>query len=193
MRWSALILAAGASSRLGRPKQLLVWGGEPLVRRAAHAALDAGAHEVVVVLGAHADRVRPALTGLDVRFAENAQWQEGIGGSIACGARACVPGTPILVMLSDQPAVEAPLLRQLVGEARSGAITVACRYEDTVGVPAFFSAPEDLAALSALSGDLGAKPLLRGAKVRRIETDLPAHDIDVEADWLRWKSRDVRA
>lgn len=189
MDWEAVVLAAGESARLGRPKQLLEWEGEPLVRRAARIALAAGARRAVVVVGAQAGPVRAALAGLDLCIVEHPDWRRGMGSSIACGARACTPGAPILVTLADQPAVDVALLVQLVEAARAGAQTVACRYASTTGVPALFSAPHDLEVLRSMEGDRGAKSLLQHPAVHRIETDAPAHDIDVEDDWERWCAR----
>ncbi|MEI6051730.1 MAG: NTP transferase domain-containing protein, partial [Opitutaceae bacterium] len=85
LRFGAIILAAGASSRLGSPKQLLLLDGQPLVTRAAQAALTAGAWPVVVVLGAHAEKIRPALARLPVIVVENAAWPEGMAASIRTG------------------------------------------------------------------------------------------------------------
>ncbi len=186
MVWDAVLLAAGESRRLGRPKQLLEWRGVPLVRRAAEAAIEAGARRIVVVVGAVADRVREALAGLDVEIVDNPQWHAGIGSSIAAGVAACTRDAPVVMLLSDQPDVDATLLGELVGAAAEGAHTVACRYGGSLGVPALFSRQADLEALQSLAGDRGAKALLQQAGVVAIENDAPVHDIDVEADWVRW-------
>ena len=79
---AAVVLAAGGSTRLGRPKQTLVVDGMPLVRRAAQAAVDAGCVPVVVVLGAEALATRAALSGLDVAPEENPDWPSGMASSI---------------------------------------------------------------------------------------------------------------
>ncbi|MDJ0850439.1 MAG: nucleotidyltransferase family protein [Myxococcota bacterium] len=190
MRPSAVLLAAGGSRRLGRPKQLLVEEGEALVRRAARAALDAGVEEVVVVLGAHAAEVADALAGLALRTVENADWRAGLGSSIACGVRAA-EGDAVLLLLADQPGVDAALLRRLLAAARAGHRRVACAYDDVRGVPALFSDPDDLARLAELSGDRGARTLLaaRPDSVHAIDAPEAAFDIDDEADWARWRGR----
>jgi CTP:molybdopterin cytidylyltransferase MocA len=187
-RLSGVLLAAGASRRLGRPKQLLVWEGEPLVRRAARAALEAGVDELIVVTGAEADAVTAALDGLDLRRVDNPRWPEGLGGSIAAGVRAA-SGSAVLLLLADQPGVDAALLAELIAAAEAGHERVACAYEGVVGVPALFSAPADLAALRALSGEGGARDLLRrdDAPVHAILAERAAHDIDDAADWRRWQ------
>jgi CTP:molybdopterin cytidylyltransferase MocA len=189
---SGVLLAAGGSRRLGRPKQLLVWQGEPLVRRAARAALAAGVDELIVVVGAERSAVEAALTGLDLRVIGNPLWQEGMGTSIAAGVGAA-SGEAVLLLLADQPGVDAPLLAELIAGMKAGHERVACAYRGAIGAPALFSAPSDLAALRGLSGREGARALLRraGADVLAIPADQAAHDIDDEADWQRWRERDV--
>lgn len=190
---SGVLLAAGASRRLGRPKQLLVWQGEALVRRAARAALEAGVDELITVVGDERDAVTAALAGLDLRVVENERWPEGIGGSVAAGVRAA-SGSAVLLLLADQPGVDAALLRELIAGMKSGHERVACAYSGVIGVPALFSAPSDLAALRELSGERGAQQLLRrpGVDVLAIPAEQAAHDIDDEADWQRWRGAAAR-
>jgi CTP:molybdopterin cytidylyltransferase MocA len=105
-RIGAVILAAGASSRLGTPKQLLEYGGRTLVRRAALAAHEAGCNPVVVVTGAHAEKLEEELHGLNVREANNPEWESGIGSSIRAGIQAVIKAndkvTALVLMLCDQ-------------------------------------------------------------------------------------------
>ena len=109
-RASAVVLAAGGSSRLGRSKQLVVYGGFPLVVRAARTALETGADPVAVVIGAHASAVAEALSGLPVIAVLNPEWDRGIGRSIATGVRAIIDHDSsvgaVLVLLADQPLVD---------------------------------------------------------------------------------------
>ena len=81
-RFGCVILAAGLSARMGSPKQLLEIGGRPLVLRASEAALESPVWPVVVVLGAHAERIRPLFARLPVLVVENPTWQEGMASSI---------------------------------------------------------------------------------------------------------------
>ncbi len=186
-RVSGVLLAAGASRRLGRPKQLLVWQGETLVRRAARAALEAGVDELIAVVGAERGAVAAEVADLPARVVENERWPEGIGGSIAAGVRAA-SCPAVLLLLADQPGVDAALLAALIAAMEAGHERVACAYGGVIGVPALFSAPSDLAALRALSGVQGARPLLRsGVPVRAIPAEQAAHDIDGEEDWQRWR------
>jgi len=183
----ALVLAAGGSQRLGRPKQLLTWRGETLVRRAARAALGSGCDGVAVVLGAEEDAVREALAGLPVRVARNPGWEEGLASSIRAGvALARAEGAwAVLLTLADQPLVGAELLGRLVAAHRRGHSRVACRYAGGLGVPALLGGPGDLAALGQLRGDRGARALLRDATPPplAIPFEDAALDIDDDASW----------
>src|SRR6266513_1544046 len=103
----AVILAAGASTRMSIPKQLLQFRGQAFLRRAASVALEAGCQPVVVVTGAHAVPSREALCGLDVQEAENQQWESGMRSSVCVGIEALVAANPrtaaVVLMLCDQP------------------------------------------------------------------------------------------
>ncbi len=190
MKIAAVLLAAGGSSRLGRPKQLLEHDGEPLVRRAARAALGAGVDELVVVTGAEAAAVEAALDGLPLRRVRNDDWRQGLGRSIACGVEA-VAADAVLLLLADQPAVDAALLRELLAAGREGHRRVACAYAGGLGVPALFAGGADREALLALEGDGGARGLLAADRtsVHAIPAEQAAFDVDDEADWSRWRER----
>src|SRR5918992_2537893 len=94
MSVGAMILAAGSSSRMGRPKQTLQFQGESLIRRAALAALGAGCRPVVVVIGANAEPSRRELDGLDVREVFNPLWETGMASSIRAGVEALTGADP---------------------------------------------------------------------------------------------------
>ncbi|MCP5059992.1 MAG: nucleotidyltransferase family protein [bacterium] len=189
-RIAAVLLAAGGSSRLGRPKQLLEWRGEPLVRHAARAALDAGVDELIVVAGADRAAIDDTLDGLVLRVVTNPSWTDGIGSSIACGVRAA-DADAVLLLLSDQPAIDSKLLRQLVDAGRAGHEMVACRYAGVLGVPALFAGKQALACLIELEGDQGARALLARdpSRVFAIGAEQAAFDVDDERDWARWKEQ----
>ncbi len=112
---AAIVLAAGTSSRMGgRNKLLLEAGGEPLVRRAARAALEGGLDPVVVVVGHEAERVRGALAGLACRTVDNPDYERGMTSSLRAGIAALPEGTPAAVMiLADMPGVTAGMLAGL--------------------------------------------------------------------------------
>lgn len=182
MNVAAAVLAAGASRRLGRPKQLESRKGESLVRRASRIALEAGCDPVLVVLGYEAGRIGAELDGLSVRAVVNPVWETGLSASIACAVEALPPGTEALLLLAcDQWALEAEDLRRLVEGFRSAPDRIAAAgYGGGQGIPAVFPADcfEDL---RSLSGDRGAKSLL-GGRVTAVDMPRAASDLDVEAD-----------
>lgn len=191
--WAGVILAAGASTRMGRPKQLLEIGGQPLVARAAAAALGAGLWPVVVVLGSRGEAVRPALARLPVLCVDNPAWTEGMASSIRAGVSAltgysrALPGA--LLALCDQPALSAEIIGRLraAAAAAPGGIAAA-RYGGHVGAPACFGA-RHFSALKALTGEVGARQLLENLASSVAAIDLPelAADLDTPEDVARFQ------
>lgn len=185
-----MVLAAGASARLGFPKQLIVHEGQPLVRRIALAAVEAGAEPVVIVLGANADLIAPALDGLgSVRAIVNHGWSKGLASSLAAGIASVFTDNrseAVLVTLADQPLVDAVALRRLMTAFDAEHRIVASAYDDTIGVPAVF-AREHAEELMCLSGDSGAGAWLRGRvdEVTPIPLGASAIDVDTSADAAR--------
>jgi molybdenum cofactor cytidylyltransferase len=172
-RSAAVLLAAGASTRLGQSKQLIRLEGESLLHRTARLAVEAGCSPVFVVLGFEAQRMQVELRGLPVEVLTNPQWEEGMGSSLRFGMTALCRHQPqpdsVLVLLCDQPRLTAEHLRELLAAHKEGggsAITASV-YAQRAGVPAIFPArlfPELLASV----GDQGAKNLIR------------AHAVDVQ-------------
>ncbi len=163
-RVACAILAAGASRRLGHPKQLLLHGGTPLVRLAAACARQSRAAACAVVLGAHANAVQAAVAGLDVDVLENEAWSEGVASSIrtACAWANRLGSDALLLALCDQPRLTAQHLDQLIGEYERTGLLTASSYAGKNAVPALFPRAH-FATLAALHGDTGASPLLNGA------------------------------
>ena len=165
MRVGAVILAAGSSSRMGRPKQTLQFHGESLIRRAALAALGAGCQPVVVVTGANAELTRRELDGLDVREVLNTLWETGMASSIRVGVKGLVDADAeadaAVVMLCDQPHVTADVISEIIAAHRAtGKTIIASTYGGSFGVPALFSS-EFFAELEQLEGAAGAKQVIR--------------------------------
>lgn len=174
----AVILAAGASRRLGRPKQLERYRGESLLRRAVAAA--GACDPVVVVTGCRAEAMAGELEGLPVRVVVNAGWEEGMASSLREGVRALDPGAEgALFLVCDQPAVDAALVARLLG-AWKGA-PVACAYGGVRGIPAILPA-RTFPALLALRGDRGARGLLQGDDVVEVPFPEGAWDVDEPGD-----------
>ncbi len=172
---AAIVLAAGGSKRLGEPKQLVRLGGETLLERAVRVAREAGCSPVVVLLGAEYVQVLTGCSLGDVITVVNDQWQEGMSSSLRLGVHAVknVAGEVdgVVVMTCDQPAVTTGHLQRLM----AGAEIKASRYDGRKGVPAYF--PKDsLNALADLTGDSGARDLLRDAGFE----DLSGGELDVD-------------
>jgi xanthine dehydrogenase accessory factor len=179
------VLAAGASTRLGRPKQLVELDGEPLVRRVATRCLERGT--VGVVLGAHAAEVEHALGELRVVRIANASWEEGIASSIRAAVAWAESTTAhaLVIVLGDQPMITADHVGQLRDAWLAGAPIAASRYESILGAPAIFDRSV-WPALAALQGDQGAGKLLYAAPVVAIDFD--GRDIDTPEDLTRLAS-----
>jgi molybdenum cofactor cytidylyltransferase len=160
-----LILAAGASTRLGHPKQLLDYRGKPLIRQMAEVAIASICQPVGVVLGACAETIAPHLADLDIHIACNEQWQTGMASSIQCGLRKMLDVDPnleaIVLMVCDQPFVSPHLIHQLISEYQtSNSLIVASKYAGILGVPALFHKTV-FSKLFALQGDVGARSIIQ--------------------------------
>jgi molybdenum cofactor cytidylyltransferase len=187
---AALILAAGSASRMGRPKQLLDWGGRPLVRVVAEHALAARFERVLVVVGAAGGQVAAALADLPIELVENPAYAEGQSTSLRAGIAALGPGMEAaLVLLGDQPFVSPEIMLRIVSEWRaSGAAIVAPVYRGQRGNPVLF-ARTIFGELLEIQGDQGARKILAAnpARVRTIafDDDRPLADIDTPEDYQR--------
>lgn len=170
---TALIPAAGESSRLGQPKQLLQKNGETLVHRAARVALEAGCTRVLVIEGAIA--LRSALTDLPIELVTCPGWKHGPGASLRAGAQAAGDDT-LLVLLVDQHKVTAEHLRALL---EAPGEVAAAHYAGALGVPARFAA-KHAAVLRSLPDDGGAKGWLRANA--RLVTPVVMPDAEVDLD-----------
>ena len=179
---------------MGRPKQLIVHEGQPLVARAVAAARAAGADPVIVVLGAHASKIQPALAGFaGLIVVINPAWESGLASSLAAGLRAAAQDDSrdgVLVTLADQPLVDAGVLRRLITAFHGGARLVASGYQGVPGVPALFGR-EHVPELLTLTGDAGAGPWLRKrlSDLTIIPLDAALLDLDTPADAARLAGR----
>ena len=187
-RFGAIILAAGASTRMRTPKQLLEFDGKPLLVRVVEAALASPAWPVVVVLGAQAEKIRPVLAAWPVLVTDNPAWAEGMAASLRAGITTLQQFSRHLdaavVALCDQPAFSASTITALVDtQKNTGRSIVAARYAGRHGAPALFLA-QHFATLSGLTGEEGARALLNGDPAHVAGVDLPdlALDLDTPAD-----------
>lgn len=186
---AGIVLAAGSSTRMGHNKLLLDLGGEPLVRRAARAALAAGLQPVVVVLGHQSREVEGALAGLPFRPAFNAEHAGAQRLSLQCGVRALEAGAEAaVVILADMPFVTAAMLRALVERYRdSGAPLVTSEYGGVFAPPTLYDRslfPEIL----ALTGEGCGRQVARRHRDEAAVVEQPAAalaDVDYAADYER--------
>jgi molybdenum cofactor cytidylyltransferase len=176
---AGIVLAAGGSSRLGQPKQLLPWRGQPLVRHAATSALQAGLEPVVVVTGAYAEAVQAAVSDLNVQVVFNPDWTRGQSRSLAAGLARLPDGCGAAVfLLADQPHLPVSLLRSLVAlHTESLAPIVAPLVDGQRGNPVLFDR-QTFSELAALQGDVGGRALFS----RYAVTWLPWHDASLLVD-----------
>lgn len=182
---AAIVLAAGASKRLGRPKQLVRYQGETLLGRALRLAREAGLSPVIVVLGAEGDAIRAAVKAEDAVFVANGAWREGIASSMRAGLEAMEDvahhSAGVLMMPCDQPRLSAAHLGALVGAFRGDSEAIACStYAGVRGVPAVFPMSA-VPALKGLTGDVGARKILADAPCRVIEVAFAGGEIDIDA------------
>lgn len=209
MRIGALVLAAGSSSRLGEPKQLLKGAdGQPLVSSTVHALHAAGCDPIVVVLGAHAEDVALALLqdATNVHLVPNRAWSEGMGSSIRAGIAAMSTHgmmrdvDAVLIAACDMPAAghaHFAALRVAAsggnadGDARA-ALRVASEYttangRSTRGIPAVVPRA-DWPALLTLEGDRGAKGMFEGSETRTVPLVNGNFDLDTPGDVTAWRA-----
>ena len=186
---AAVLLDAGASHRLGEPKQLLRLDGETLVHRAARMALATAPREAVIVLGHDAAATGAAVADLPLRAVRCADHARGMGASLATGLAALSADCAgALVLLCDQPALTAAHLQALVAAWRTRpAGAAASAYADVLGVPALL--PRAWFAQIDAEGDRGARQLLRErrAEVLAVACAALAADIDTPAQRAAWE------
>lgn len=184
----AVILAAGASTRMGQIKQLLPIAGQPMVRRVTGTVCAAGFEQVIVVVGAQADAVAHALQGLPVELVVNDAWQEGMSTSVRAGIGALRPEiAAAMLILADQPDLSPGSLQKLVARYRtSGAPLVAPYYQGRRGNPVLFDRAL-FAELEAVAGDRGGRGVVarHEAELERVDVEDPApvSDIDTPEDY----------
>jgi len=192
---AALVLAAGASTRLGQPKQLVTYHGERLVERAIRLAREAGASPIFVVLGAEYERILEVLTPSDssTRILVNKGWKRGMASSIALGAAAAerIGADDLLVLTCDQVTVTREHLQRLMGSPHREHV-VASYYWERKGIPALF---RDFAfnALQELSGDTGARDLLQDDAVFTVPLSGGEFDVDTPEDLHRLRAMEQDA
>jgi len=188
---AGIVLAAGASTRMGGPKMLLPMGTGTALSAVARALLDAGLSTVVVVLGHEAERVRAAAGLPDdarLRVVVNDEWRQGMASSLRRGLEACGQAEAALVALGDQPGITADRVRRIVAAWRPDASLVLPVHEGRAGHPVLFGR-RLWDELRALQGDVGGREavLRHLAEAVQVEAD-PLADLDTEDDVSRHRA-----
>jgi len=192
-----VLLAAGASTRLGSPKQLLLYRQQSLLQHAVELAMASMADRVIVVLGANAASIITETQNSKLSFIINPHWAEGMAASIRCGLSHSLMQNPVpqqvLFMACDQPHINTDLLDKLITSQRTSSCLIAgSQYAATIGIPAVFAAslfPD----LLQLKGDTGARKLIQQYKdqVLAIPFEPGAVDIDTAADYRGLQKNEI--
>jgi molybdenum cofactor cytidylyltransferase len=185
---AAIILAAGASTRLGQPKQLLKLQGQSLIRRAAVAVIGAGCNPTFIVTGSESNQIVQELYDLPVQSVFNADWGNGIGSSLRAGVRAlqnfALQPNAVVIAVCDQPYMNSEVIERLIdGWHQGGKAIAACQYGGAYGTPCCFASSKFL-ELSQVSDDSGAKRILSADPVNLtlVPWPLGALDLDLPED-----------
>ena len=181
-----IILAAGASTRLGKPKQLLQYQGKTLLAHAINEALNSNADEVVVILGKNANLFKKEIDEKKVRVAVNSSWEEGMASSLRLGIYTLLKDKPyidaVIFMVCDQPHISSSILNELIKiQQKTTKQIVTCNYGDSMGPPALFHKKyfEDLVKLS---GDTGAREIIQRNMNDVATIPFPAGKIDIDTE-----------
>jgi len=193
IRTGVIILAAGSSSRLGQPKQLLEFNGKTLLKIAVEAAQNSLADSSVIVLGANADLIVEKIRHTKVDRVVNENWENGMASSMQKGLKYLMENSDpdqVILMLSDQPFVNNETLNLLIeNKLNTSSEIIACSYNGTFGVPVLFT-KKYFPELLSLTGNEGAKKLVMAHQDDLHAIDFPkgAIDIDTIKDYQRLKS-----
>jgi molybdenum cofactor cytidylyltransferase len=171
----AVLLAAGASTRFGSPKQVTPWQGVPLVRFVVNEVLSV-VSRVVVVTGAHEALVRDALDGVDVELVHAEHWARGPGASIKAGLGVVPNESRVLITLCDLPQVTREDYGRLINAPGD---LIASAFDHTVGAPAVFEGPF-LEALRSVDDASGARHLLAAQRAHVTAVPCPAAAMDLD-------------
>ena len=184
-----VILAAGASTRLGEPKQLLEYDHKNLLQRTIDAAVSSAANTVVIVLGANADQISKEIDKSKINVIINTEWEEGMASSIRNGLNELLFISPltdaVILMVCDQPHISSQIINDLINKQKeSGKAIVTCNYGETFGPPALFHKTL-FHELMHLKGDVGARKIIQHhsnevATVPFIKGEI---DIDTKEDY----------
>lgn len=185
-----VVLAAGASKRLGTPKQLLPYNSSTLLQDTIRKLSQVQNSKIYVVLGAHYQMIAPTIENMSVVILQNKDWESGMSSSISVGISHLLEKdncSQVLITLADLPLLNSQHYNALLNihNKSSSGITIT-KYINNTGVPALFNR-KHFTALACLQGDEGAKPLIRKHKsdVAHYEANIAYSDIDTMDDYLK--------
>jgi molybdenum cofactor cytidylyltransferase len=181
---AVIILAAGQSSRLGQPKQLLKYQGKTLLQHTIDIVKQLSAKTIIVVLGSGFESILNTIDTVDLHVVKNDDWQSGIASSISYGIKSLQGIDPVpdavILMTCDQPFVSPGLLNELIAKQKeTGRPIIASQYDDTIGIPALFH-KSLFEQLTALKGNSGAKKLIHQNKDDVVTIPFPKGGIDID-------------
>jgi len=189
-----VILAAGASKRLGEPKQLLKYDHKNLLQRTIDAAVNSVAGTVVIVLGANADQISHEINKSGINVIVNTEWEEGMASSIKIGLNELLFISPsidaVILMVCDQPHISSELINDIINKQKeTGKSIVTCDYGEAFGPPALFHRSL-FNELMHLKGDVGARKIihLHSNDVATILFTKGKIDIDTKEDYNTLKN-----
>lgn len=179
-----IILAAGSSSRFGKPKQLLHFNNKTLIQHTIDEAIASGADTIIVVTGDHADEISKAIDNKKITVFFNDDWKEGMASGIVTGLKKVITLNndieKVIIAVCDQPFISAALFQQLYKkQEESTQHIVASSYADTFGTPALFT-QKYFDALMSLQGEEGAKKILKANNEDVTSIDFPQGNIDID-------------
>jgi molybdenum cofactor cytidylyltransferase len=182
--YGIILLAAGQSARLGKPKQLLKYKGKTLLEHSLQIAIETKLQPIVTVLGANADLLKKSIEPSNTEIVINQAWSEGMASSIRCGMEELIRINPtiagIIIMVCDQPYVTVKLLTDLVEKhEHSSKPIIASSYKNNIGTPALFD-KTIFALLLSLKGDSGAKKIMKSNPDWVEKVNFPFGEIDID-------------
>jgi len=182
-----IILAAGNSTRMGEPKQLMMYKNKTFLQHIIDEAKNANLDPVICVTGYQSDLVTTSISTMEVSVVYNKHWSEGMGSGIATGIRYLLlsDADSVILAVSDQPYVSSDLFRTIIhSKENSGKGIIACSYADTLGTPVLF-VKDYFSQLQSLIGGEGAKKIVKAnlSDVFQIEFEKGTVDIDTKEDY----------
>ena len=189
-----VILAGGASTRLGEPKQLLEYEHKNLLQRTIDAAVSSTVSTVVIVLGANADQISREIDRSGINVIINTEWEEGMASSVRNGLNELLFISPsidaVILVVCDQPYISSEIINALINKQKeTNKRIVTCNYGDTFGPPALFH-KSLFHELMSLKGDVGARKIIQhhSDNVATVSFTKGNIDIDTKEDYNALKN-----